>query len=593
MPSSLLRAAPASAWRRRLLALLIATLVFPFTSSASAFAEESEEEAPVAVERDPDVSAEHMEDALVAKEEGRLGEAATSYWKALESDLLNYRAHVGYIRYALAAGDKRAEIAADYDRFVEEHPRILELKLHRLRLDPAEERLAKLQKLGKDKAAARNANLHLEQGRALMATGQAKKALDALSKAQALKSGKRPDILHLLVEAEHAAGKTTEAIARLEGAVRADAEDFESRLILARLLLGQADYEASATHATTVVEQRPSYLAAFLLKAEALAGVGTAEAIGEARKTLASAYRANKENNDVVIALADLTARDETEASFKAAIKLYDEVLARDEESHRAMYGKAWVLERMEQWEAATDLYREVMAVKPSSHEAVNSVGYCLFKQGRVSEAQVQFKRALDMKDDFVTALLNLGATYDAQAKYGEAIKIYEQVLKMKGHAENLRAIINCAFDHEAKGAFPKALKLLKKAHEILPEDANIVVWIADNHYFQKKWKDAERWYSEAVQMDEKSFFGWRGLGLTYAQTKKWDDCIAALEKAHELKKDDLDLLVLIGDIYYTQLKDLKSALTRYQEFVQRGGNDPDVNDAILEIKKELEKKGR
>ena len=572
----------------------LVALLLPLVLLAGAFfspAARAEDEPAPSIERDPAVSAEHYEDALVAREEGRMGDAATSFWKSLESDLLNYRAHVGYIQCALAAGDARTEIIADYDKFLYDYPKLFDLKLHRLRLDPAEARLEQLTKLGKDKTAARNPNLHLEQGRALMALGDAKKALAALEKAQALKSGDRPDILHLLAEAEHAAEKTDEAIARLDATVKANAEDFESRLLLARLLLGTKDFENSAKHATTVVEQRPSYLAAFLIKAEALSGVGTAEAMNQARETLTNAYRANKENNDVVIALADLTARDDTEASYKQAIAYYDEVLARDEESHRAMYGKAWVLERMEQWEPATELYREVMAVRPSSHEAVNSVGYCLFKQGRVSEAQVQFKRALDMKKDFVTAKLNLGATFDAQAKYDEAIKIYEQVLKTKGQDKNLRAIINCAFDYEAKGSFPKALKLLKEAHEILPEDPNIVTWIGDNHYFQEKWKDAERWYQEAVQMDEKSFFAWRGLGLTYAQTKKWDDSIAALEKARALKKDDLDLLVLIGDIYYTHLKDLKTALERYQEFVQRGGNDPDVNDAIIEIKKELEKK--
>jgi hypothetical protein len=47
----------------------------------------------------------------------------------------------------------------------------------------------------------------------------------------------------------------------------------------------------------------------------------------------------------------------------------------------------------------------------------------------------------------------------------------------------------------------------------------------------------------------------------------------------------------LLGDIYYDQLKDLESALTNYEEYMQRGGTDPAVQDAILAIKKALEKK--
>ncbi|MDA1195829.1 MAG: tetratricopeptide repeat protein [Planctomycetota bacterium] len=547
------------------------------------------DDAPAPIERDTEVSAQHFEDGEVAAEERRWSDAATSYWKSLESDLENYRAHVGYLRSALQAGDDRAQLATDYDRFVEEHPNRVAMKLHRARLDAPEARLEGLEKLAK--SHAQDSNVHLEVGRALLALNQPKPAVAALTKALALKSGKRPDVLLLLAEAEHAAGSTAEAITRLDAAVRTDPLDFPARLVLARLQLAAGDAANSAKHATTVVEQRPSYLAAFLLKAEALSRVGTPEALGEARETLQNAYRASSEDNDVVIALADLTARDETEAMYKLAIKYYDEVLARDAESARAMYGKAWVLERMEKWDEAEQAYREVMSIMPSLAPAVNSVGFCLFKQGRVTEAQVQFKRALDMNKEYVTAMANLGATYDAQAKYGDAIDIYELILKMKGQGENMRALVNCAFDYEATGAFAKALKLLLKAHEVQPADANIVVWIGDNHYFQKKWKDAEKWYLQAIAMDEKSFFAWRGLGLALGQLKKWNDAVSALEKAREVKPDDLELLILLGDLYYSELDDPKTALDRYQEFVQRGGNDPDVNDAILEIKKELEGK--
>jgi len=578
-------------WRSLLVLGLIVVLplAVPFLPLAVPLAFAGEDDDSSEMERDPETSAEHFEDAEVLREEQKWSEAANSYWSALEADLQNYRAHVRYVECALKAGDEAGELVKDYDKFIEEYPGHFDLKLHRLRLEEAEARLPKLEAFLK--AKAKGFNIHVEHGRTLLALGQPKPAIEALTKALALKAGKRPDVLVLLAEAEHAGGKTDAAIARLTAAVQANAQDFSARLVLARLQLGTGDAENSAKNATTVVEQRVSYIAAFLVKAEALVMLGTSEAEDQARVTLANAYRANKEIDDVVLALADLTARDETDAAYKLALKYYDEALARDEECWRALYGKAWVLERMESWDAAEEVYREVMAVRPSSVAAVNSVGYCLFKQGRVSGAQVQFKRALDMDADYATAMANLGATLDAQAKYAQAIKIYVKILKLDGQSENLRALINCAFDYEAMGVFPKALKLLKTAHKLLPEDANIVVWIGDNAYFQKKWKVAESSYQEAIAMDETSFFGWRGLGLTLAQRKRWADCVAALEKARAIKKSDLDLIVLLGDIYFTHLKDPKTALARYQEFVQRGGNDPDVNDAILDIKKQLEKK--
>jgi len=559
-------------------------------------AADPEEEGDEPIERNIEASRESFEKGDLHREEQIWSEAATAYWKAVEADLENYLAHVRYQETGRKAGDDLDTMRSDYDSFKEDYPRNLSFKLHRLRLNPAAGRLQALEAL--KKVHGKSSDVHLEIGRAHLAAGAAKPALEALKVAFALKVGKRPDVLLLLAEAEWAVGRHADAIARLDAAVKADAEFFPARLMLARCQMLAGTFEDSATNAEIVIQQRPTYMAAFLVLSEALSSKGDIEA---AKKTLDAAYRVSKSVPDVTIALADLWARleddefmkkegGEENPHYKQALKLYTEVLAEDEENWRALYGSAWVLERQAKFDEAEEKYREVAAIIPDSVMTVNSIGFCLFKQGRVTEAQVQFKRALDMDAEFVTALANLGSTYDAQAKYKDAIKLYEKILKKKEHKNYLRAIINCAFDREALGSFPKALKLLMRAHGLLPEDANIVVWIGDNHYFSKKWKDAEKWYQKSVGMDEKSFFGWRGLGLTLSQRRKWADAVNALEKASKLKPDDLDMYVMLGDIYFMELKDLEKALKHYQEYIQRGGSDPDVQDAIIEIKKALEK---
>jgi tetratricopeptide (TPR) repeat protein len=439
------------------------------------------------------------------------------------------------------------------------------------------------------KECPKDPDVQLEIGRANLALGEPKAAVKALEGALALQAGERPDVLLLLAEAEIAAEKVDGARKRLETEVQAHPESWLARLMLARIALLQGEWKAAHEQADIVLQQRPTYVAAFLVKSEALSGEGKPE---EGKDVLQTVYdRITKDVPEVNVALADLTARFETEAAYKQAALLYGEVLEKDAENWRALYGLAWVLEREGKFPEAEEKYRQVQTLQPLSAIVVNSVGYCLLKQGRVSQAQVQFKRALDMDPDYVTALANLGATYDAQAKYSEAIRIYEKILKMKGQKDNLRALINCAFDHEAGGAFPKATKLLLQAHDVVPNDANVCVWLGDNHYFQKKWKEAESWYQKAIGLDEKSYFGWRGLGLTLAQKRRWADCANALEKASALKPDEVDLYVTLGDIYYEELKDLETALKRYEEYVQRGGTDPQVQEAITEIKKELERK--
>lgn len=565
-----------------LLGFLFVSAAF-FTPPAAYAEDEAEESEPIA--RDPATSKEFFEEGELKREERLWDEAATAFWKAVDADLENYRAHARYQETALAAGDPIVEMKVDYDKFVDEYPSNLCLKLHRARLDPPEERLPALEKL--QKSYGKNPDVFLELGRAQLALKDTKAAVGSLERAAALKVGDRPDVLLLLAEALWQADKGEDAVKRLDAAVNANAEFFTARLMLARFQLLQGAFEASAKNADVVIQQRPTFIAAFLIKGEALSSLAKDD---DAREVLKNAYRITQAVPDVTIALADLWGRLETDAAYKEATTLYEKVIAVDEENWRALYGLAWVLERQEKYAEAVEKYREVLQLVPESVAAVNSVGFCLLKEGRVTESQVQFKRALDMDREFVTALANLGATYDLQAKYKDAIKIYEKILKMKGQKENIRALINCAFDHEALGAFPKATALLERAHKVLPEDANIVVWLGDNYYFQKKWKEAEQWYQQAISMDEKSFFAWRGLGLTLGHKRRWEDATNALERAKKLKPDDLDMYVILGDIYYQEIKDLKSALDNYQEYMQRGGTDPEVQDAILQIKKALEK---
>ena len=375
------------------LTILGSCAVLPGTARAG------EEGDQPAIARDERISKEFYEDAEVLREEQKWSEAADAYWKALDADLLNYMAHVRYQETALKAGDAATEIVADYDDLLEGHPRNVYLLLHRHRLRPPEERLPLLESLAK--VHPEISDIYLEIGRAQLALGEAKQAMKALEKAMALKSGDRPDVLLLLAEAEHGADKTDDAIKLLDDRVKANAEDFGARLALARLQLLTGAYEASAANAKTVIEQRPSYVSAFLVKGEALrARARRTTPSRPCRRPIARARRAIPSSSRWRTSRPSRRPRSPTRSRSSTTTRS----IARAAESWRAFYGKAWALERLEKWDKAEEQYREVVSLQPASAVAVNSVGFCLFKQGRISEAQVQFKRAMDMDKTLVTA---------------------------------------------------------------------------------------------------------------------------------------------------------------------------------------------
>jgi|GEM_PF-2349195 len=518
------------------------------------------------------------------REEGRWNEAAESYWAARKANPAEFRTHRLYQDMCRRAGDDLSKLVTDYDGLVASYPAHVAFRVHRLRLEPAAARLAALDTLRAQHP--QDGDLALDLARAALETGDIVKAQKLLKDlAGALSGARAVDAVLLAVEADLRAGAQVEARKRSDAALAAQPDNRELLLCAARLDLLDGLLESGVERVTKVLAARPNHLAATLVASELLSRQGKRD---EAIAVLERALRTAKDSPDVLLPLADLVASQETEVAYARAMELYTKVLESRSNHPRALYGQAWILERQVKWKEAEELYRKALIADASWARAVHSVGYCQFRQGRVSEAQVQIKKALDLDPLLISAMLDLAATYDAQANYAQALKQYEKVLKLKGQEQNLRALVNCAFDHEALGAFLKAHEMLLKAHKVAPADVDIVVWLGDNDYFQEKWKDAEKWYQNAVGMDAKAFFAWRGLGFTLGHQKRWVDAAAALEKARVLRPTDKDVLLALGDMYLSELEDLEKALAAYEGYVQAGGDDPQVPELITEIKKAL-----
>jgi tetratricopeptide (TPR) repeat protein len=105
----------------------------------------------------------------------------------------------------------------------------------------------------------------------------------------------------------------------------------------------------------------------------------------------------------------------------------------------------------------------------------------------------------------------------------------------------------------------------------------------------QGKYEEAIKEYQEAVRLDEKNRYAWRGLGLALAADGKPQDAVDALEKAKGLKPDDQVTLLVLGDLYLTEIENLEKALENYKGYVKAGGSNPDVPNLIGQIEREIE----
>jgi len=524
-----------------------------------------------------------FDEGELRREEGKWAEAAKAYGKSLDRDEGQYLVHLRYQEAVIASGDA-ASLRAEYDAIVKDRPDDLAAKLHRLRLEDPATRIKPIQELLAQRSA--EPMLHLELGRAYLAKGDAAAAKKPIESAWKI-APDFGDAFLLSCEALRRTGDGAGARLRLEDALKQKVDLYEAALRLSRMDLAEGKPETALAHADRVLTLRPTHLAALLLKSEASSRLGKAD---EALTALDAAARVNPNDVDVLVALADLTAKGGSEDALKRAVETYKKALAVPNAPQlRAFYGLGWAQERLNLLKEAAEAYREASLLAPSDAGVVNSVGVVLLKQRRYAEAVVQFKKAIDLDRTSPEAYANLATVAEEQSDWKAAIDWYAKVLAIKGQDKNLRAILNSAFDHEELTQFKKAETLLEKARAIRPEDSEIVTFYGDNMMFQKKWKPAVKAYQEGVRLDEKNRYAWRGLGLALAQDGKAQDAVDALEKAKALKGDDILTLIVLGDLYMSEIENLEKALENYQAYVKAGGNNPDVPMLIDQIQQELQ----
>ncbi len=539
--------------------------------------------APAAAASDPAAARAHFERAEVFREEGKWTEAAKEYGAALDADESDFLTHVRYQEAVLEVG-QGSNLPGEYDALLKDHPEQA-MRLHRLRVDAPALRVDALSAMLK--AAPGDPWVLLELGRAQLMMRDLPGAKRSLEAAWAQKPD-AADVLWLSTEAMRRGNDLAGARSRLEGVVKQHPDAYEAVLRIARLDLLEGKHEAAMKRAETVLGMRPTYLAAFLLRSEAASRLGKVE---DARASIDAALKIQPDDPDALLASADLLAKGGSDEGLRKAVDVYKKALTvKGVAQFRAYYGLAWAQERLNLLPDAATSYREASLLAPSDAGVVNSIGVVLLRQKRFQDAIVQFKKAIDLDPTAPEAYANLGAVSDEQADWNEAIKWYQKVLALKGQDRNIRALLNCAFDYEALTTYKKAEELLRRAKAARPDDPEITTFLADNLSFQKKWKEAIRVYQEAVKLDEKNRFAWRGLGIALAQDGKEDDAIEALEKAKALKGDDTTTLVVLGGLYLGK-EDLEKALASFEAYVKAGGNNPDIPVLIDNIKKELENK--
>jgi tetratricopeptide (TPR) repeat protein len=263
-----------------------------------------------------------------------------------------------------------------------------------------------------------------------------------------------------------------------------------------------------------------------------------------------------------------------------------------DRELKRALYHKIAQLASYEvgRDDLAAEAYLNAIAASPHDVQAADAL-INIYTRGSDYAALVDaYKRKMDMVES-PAARKELG--FKAAQIYeevlenpDEAIAVFRHILSIddsdRTTLENLqRLYIRLDRWNDLKDIYGRMAEL---AHDPQERKQNLYVL---GQVYDQELKDPERAievYSSVLDADPDDFEALQALDRLYAQTRRWFDLLAVLEKQTELSSSSGEIVSLryrIGELWRTELKDLARASEAYRQVL---GMDPSHEQTLAAL---------
>ncbi|XP_050443684.1 protein O-mannosyl-transferase Tmtc3 [Adelges cooleyi] len=224
--------------------------------------------------------------------------------------------------------------------------------------------------------------------------------------------------------------------------------------------------------------------------------------------------------------------------------------------------------------EEADMLYRQAISMRSDYTQAYINRGDVLLKLNRTKEAQEVYERALFYDTDNPDIYYNLGVVLLEQGKHSQALAYLDKALEFDPDHE--QALLNSAIllqelgqAHLRKLAEKRLLRLLSNGQKNERVFFNLGMLAMD----EGDVPAAEHWFRQAILIKEDFRAALFNLALLLADDHRPLQAAPFLNQLVRFHPDHVKALILLGDIYINNIKDLDAAENCYQRILQL---DPD-----------------
>ncbi len=234
----------------------------------------------------------------------------------------------------------------------------------------------------------------------------------------------------------------------------------------------------------------------------------------------------------------------------------------------------------------------------PEAWELRMSLGFVLLEQGKFEPAAVEVKKVLQAEERNLRAMQLLGQIYLAERKYELALMVLENA---KALDPNDSALYNAlGLVHLALKARPAALDAFKKAVSLRPDFAEARNNLGALLNETQDYDAASHELQEAVLAAPDFAAARLNLGNAYRGKRQFDRATSEYKQVLRLKPSlpdtyyNLAILHLDSEIpKMDAIERFKTAIAYFDQYREKGGKDPRVDQYVKDASKGIEKEQR
>ncbi|MBX9693999.1 MAG: tetratricopeptide repeat protein [Cyanobacteria bacterium] len=218
---------------------------------------------------------------------------------------------------------------------------------------------------------------------------------------------------------------------------------------------------------------------------------------------------------------------------YDEALKVYDEILAKDQDNARAHQERGAVLASLNRYEDALLEENRALKLNPDSHLAHIYKGMLFYNKEKLADAHKEFTAAAKIKPDAVVAHMRLGAVLRQMNRLEDATLEYKKAIELK--PDSVPSHVGLSDVYLRQGDLEKAVEEAEAAVKI-EKTASSCNKLGSTYSMINRLDEAKELLTKAIELDPTLAPAYENLGRVLMLQGYYSEAKSLYEKAKSLK---------------------------------------------------------